>query len=315
MIRTDICELLGIEYPIIQGGMAWVADAYLAAAVSNAGGLGLIAGMNSNAEQLREQIRKCRELTDKPFGVNLMMMSPCVQEQSKVLIEERVSVVTTGAGLPTKYMPAWIEAGIKVIPVVPSTAIAKRVARSGAVAVVAEGSEAGGHIGEISTMVLVPQVVDAVDIPVIAAGGIGDGRAVAAAFMLGAQGVQCGTCFLVANECTIHQNYKDKIISARDIDTVATGRRLGHPVRGLKNFFTSAFTKLEYDSAVSNEQLEEYGAGSLRKAAREGDVKEGSLMAGQISGLIREERPAAEIIQSMFAQAEQVLNGADKWIR
>ena len=315
MIHTGICDLFGIQYPIFQGGMAWISDAELASAVSNGGGLGIISAMNADAEYLRNQIAKCREMTDKPFGVNVMLMSPFVKEVAQVVAEEKVPVVTTGAGLPTPYMPAWLEAGVKVVPVVPSTAIAKRVERSGAAAVIAEGGESGGHIGDLTTMVLTPQVVDAVKIPVIAAGGIADGRGVAAAFMQGAQGVQRGTSFLVANECTVHQNYKNKILGARDIDTMVTGKRLGHPVRAIKNPFEREFLKKEYDSNVSDEELEKFGVGALRKAAKEGDMERGTILAGQISGMIHSERPAAQIISTMFEEAEQVLNGAGKWVK
>lgn len=308
-MKTALCEMLCIEHPVLQGGMAWVADAFLASAVSEAGGLGLIAAMNSNAEQLRAEIQKARSLTDKPFGVNIMLMSPYADEVARVVLEENVKVVTTGAGLPTKYMRAWTEAGIKVIPVVPSVAIAKLVARSGACAVIAEGGEAGGHVGELTTMALVPQVCDAVEIPVIAAGGIADGRGMAAAFMLGAKGVQLGTRFLVAKECTIHQNYKDAILNAKDIDTATAGKRLGHPVRALKNTFMREFIRREYDSSVSNEELERYGAGALRLAAREGDVKNGSVMAGQVCALVKKEQRAAEIIEELVAEAERLLKG------
>lgn len=308
-MKTALCDLIGIEYPILQGGMAWVADAELAAAVSNGGGLGIIAAMNANADWLRGEIKKLRTLTVKPFGVNIMLMSPFADEVAQVVIDERVPVVTTGAGLPTKYMRAWIEAGVKVIPVVPSVAIAKLVARSGACAVIAEGGESGGHVGELTTMALVPQVCDAVTIPVIAAGGIADGRGVAAAFMLGACGVQAGTRFLVATECTIHQNYKNAILEAKDIDTATAGKRLGHPVRAIRNAFMREFIRREYDSSVSNEALEAYGAGALRLAAREGDVKNGSVMAGQICALVKKEQPAAEIIREMMAGAEALLKG------
>ena len=313
MIKTPLCSLLGIEYPILQGGMAWVADASLAAAVSNGGGLGLIAAMNADPDWLRKEIRKAKSLTNHPFGVNIMLMSPYADEVAQLVIDEGVQVVTTGAGNPTKYMSAWNEVGIKVIPVVPSTAIAKRVERAGAVAVIAEGCESGGHIGELTTMTLVPQVCDAVNIPVIAAGGIGDGRGIAAVLMLGAVGVQVGTRFLVARECTIHQNYKNKIISAKDIDTIATGRRLGHPVRALKNNFSREFQKKEYDNTVSNEELERFGAGALRLAAVSGDEKNGCFMAGQIAALVKKEQSAAEIIRDMFNEAETILGGAGKW--
>lgn len=316
MISTVINEQLGIKYPIFQGGMAWVADASLAAGVSNAGGLGIIAAMNSNGEQLRAEIKKARELTDKPFGVNIMLMSPFVQEVAQVVVEEKVPVVTTGAGNPGKYMKAWTEAGIKVIPVVPSTALAKIAERNGAFAVIAEGGESGGHVGDLTTMALVPQVVDAVSIPVIAAGGIADGRQVAAAFMLGAVGVQVGTRFLVATECTISQEYKNKILKAKDIDTVVTGKRLGHPVRSIKNSFTREYTKAEYDSSnVSDEELEKMGLGVLRKAAREGDVSKGCVLTGQVASMVKKEQPAKEIIEDLFEGAEKVLGGAMKWVK
>jgi len=315
MIKTPVCEILGIEYPIFQGGMAWIADADLAAAVSNAGGLGIISAMNANGEWLRKEIHKARSLTDKPFGVNIMLMSPHVEEVSQLVAEEKVAVVVTGAGNPSKYMKDWIKAGIKVIPVVPSTGIAKLVARNGAVAVVAEGGESGGHIGEITTMALVPQVCDAVDIPVLAAGGIADGRGVAAAFMLGAVGVQLGTRFLVAKECNVHQNYKNKILKAKDIDTMTTGKRLGHPVRTLKTPFARTFLKMEYNSEVSNEELEKFGAGSLYAAAILGDDKKGSFMSGQIAAMVKKEQTAAEIIQEIFTEAEEVIRGGTKWVK
>ena len=315
MIHTDVCDRIGIEYPIFQGGMAWVSEHILAAAVSNAGGLGIISAMNAPGEYLRKEIRACREMTDRPFGVNVMLMSPHAPEVAKVILEEKVPVVTTGAGLPGVYMKEWVPAGIKVVPVVPSVAIAKRVAREGATAVIAEGCESGGHVGELTTMALVPQVVDAVDVPVLAAGGIADGRGIAASFMLGARGVQVGTRFLCANECQVHPNYKKKILAARDIDTVVTGKRLGHPVRCLKNPFARSFGQMEYDSTITNEEIEAFGAGSLRKAAVEGDMENGSIMAGQIAALVKEEQPAARIIREMFAQAEQLLAEAAKWVK
>lgn len=315
MIHTDVCDRIGIEYPIFQGGMAWVSEHVLAAAVSNAGGLGIISAMNAPGEYLRKEIRACREMTDRPFGVNVMLMSPHAPEVAKVILEEKVPVVTTGAGLPGVYMKEWVPAGIKVVPVVPSVAIAKRVAREGATAVIAEGCESGGHVGELTTMALVPQVVDAVDVPVLAAGGIADGRGIAASFMLGARGVQVGTRFLCATECQVHPNYKKKILAARDIDTVVTGKRLGHPVRCLKNPFARSFGQMEYDSSLTNEEIEKFGAGSLRKAAVEGDMENGSIMAGQIAALVKEEQPAARIIREMFAQAEQLLAEAAKWVR
>ncbi len=316
MISTVIDQSLGLEFPIFQGGMAWVADAYLAAGVSNAGGLGLIAAMNSNGEQLRAEIRKCKELTDKPFGVNVMLASPYAQEAAQVVIEEGVKVITTGAGNPGKYMASWLEAGIKVIPVVASVALARKMEKSGAFAVIAEGGESGGHVGDLTTMALVPQVVDAVSIPVIAAGGICDGRQVAAAFMLGAVGVQVGTRFLVAKECTIAQEYKDKVIKAKDIDTVVTGKRLGHPVRSIRNSFTREYLKKEYNEAeYSDEALEQLGIGTVRRAAREGDVSGGTVLAGQVAAMVKKEQPAREIIEEMFTQAEEVLNGATKWVK
>lgn len=315
MIKTELCELLNIRYPIFQGGMAWIADASLAAAVSNAGGLGIIAAMNANADWLREEIHKVRTMTDKPFGVNIMLMSPFADEVSDLVVEEKVPVVVTGAGNPGKYMKKWVEAGIKVIPVVASTAMARLVERSGATAVVAEGGESGGHIGELTTMTLVPQVCDAVKIPVLAAGGIADGRGIAAALMLGACGVQCGTRFLVAKECTVHQNYKNKILKAKDIDTIATGKRLGHPVRCLKNQFTRELFKQEYNSNISDEELEKMGAGTLRKAAKEGDEKNGSFMAGQCAAMVHKEQTAQEMIEEMFAQAEEILNQANRFCK
>jgi enoyl-[acyl-carrier protein] reductase II len=295
--------------------MAWVADAPLASAVSSAGGLGIIAAMNSNGEQLRAEIRSARAMTDRPFGVNIMLMSPYVEEVARVVVEEGVPVVTTGAGNPSRYMKGWLDAGIKVIPVVPSTGIAKLVARSGACAVIAEGGESGGHVGDLTTMALVPQVCDAVDIPVIAAGGIADGRGVAAAMMLGAVGVQLGTRFLVAKECTIRQEYKDKVLKAKDIDTVVTGKRLGHPVRSLKNAFTREYTKLEWDSSVSDEEVEQLGVGALRMAAREGEVSHGCVLAGQIAAMVKKEQPAAEMIEELFREAEEILGGAKRWVK
>ena len=315
MIKTPVCELLGIEYPIFQGGMAWVADAQLAASVSNAGGLGIIAAANAPADYVKAQIRKVKTLTDKPFGVNIMLMSPYAESIAELVAEEQVPVVTTGAGNPSKYMKKWIEAGIKVIPVVPSTGIAKLMERAGACAVVAEGGESGGHVGEITTMALVPQVCDAVNIPVIAAGGIGDGRGIAASFMLGAVGVQVGTRFLVSTDCNIHQNYKNMVLKAKDIDTIATGKRLGHPVRSLKSHFSREFFSKEYDSSVTNEELEAFGAGALRLAAVEGDEKNGCFMAGQISGIIKKEQSSKEIIEEMFREAEDILAGAKQWVK
>lgn len=295
---------LGIKYPIIQGGMAWVSDSSLAAAVSNAGGLGLIAAANTPTHIVKEEIRKAKLLTDKIFGVNIMLMSENAEEIAQLVCEEKIKIITTGAGSPGKYLKMWKDHGITVIPVVASVAMAKRMAKEGADAVVAEGGEAGGHVGEITTMSLLPQVVDAVDIPVIAAGGIGDGRGIAAAFMLGASGVQVGTRFLVSKECTIHQNYKDKVIKARDIDSVVTGRPTGHPVRVLKNRLTRQYSDLE-KAGASLEQLEALGSGALRKAARDGDIDNGSVMAGQIAGLIKKEQTCQEIIEEMFAQSQE----------
>ena len=315
-METRITKLLGIKYPIFQGGMAWIAESTLAAAVSNAGGVGIIAGGSAPIDYLRDQIRRAKSLTDKPFGVNIMLMSPNAEDLAQLVIDEKVPMITTGAGNPGKFMEAWNNAGIKVIPVVPSVALAKRMERSGASAVIAEGTESGGHIGENTTMCLVPQVVDAVNIPVIAAGGIADGRQIAAAFMLGAVGVQVGTRFLVATECTIAQEYKDKIIKAKDIDTVVTGKRLGHPVRAIRNSFTREYTKAEYNSSqVSDEELEKMGVGRLRLAVREGDVSHGTVLAGQVAAMVKKEQPAREIITEMFAQAEEVLNGATKWVK
>ncbi len=314
MINTKICELLGIRYPIFQGGMAWVADAALAAAVSNAGGLGIIAAMNMNGEQLRAEIGRLREVCDKPFGVNVMLMSPHAAEVADVIVEESVPVVTTGAGNPLTYMKKWIEAGVKVIPVVASVALAQMVAKRGAAAVVAEGGESGGHIGEANTMALVPQVADGVDIPVIAAGGIADGRGYAAALMLGAEGIQMGTRFLVAKECNIHPNFKAKVLKAGDSSTMVSGRRLGHPVRSLKTPFARKFAELEKDASVSDEQLSEFGAGALRKAVTEGDDVNGAFMCGQVAGLVKSEQTCKEILEEITAQAEKVLAGAGKYI-
>ncbi len=315
MIASVLCEALGLRYPIFQGGMAWVSEANLAAAVSNAGGLGIISAMNLNADYLRGQIRKCRELTDKPFGVNVMLMSPHVKEVAQVCAEEKPAVVTTGAGLPNAYMKEWLAAGIKVIPVVPSIAVAKLVERAGAFAVIAEGGESGGHVGDISTMALVPQVADAVSIPVLAAGGIADGRGVAAALMLGAVGVQCGTVFLCADECAVHDNYKQKVVAAKDIDTVVTGKRLGHAVRSLRTPFTRRYIDREFDPQTSGEELEALGVGALRKAAVEGDLENGCFLAGQAAAMVKGIRPATEIIEGMFAEAETLLKGAARWVK
>jgi len=314
MIKTSVCSLVGIEYPIFQGGMAWISDGKLASAVSNAGGLGIISAMNANAEYLRGQIEIARELTDKPFGVNIMLMSPFADEVAKIVADEKIPVVTTGAGNPAKHMDGWLAAGIKVIPVIASTAMAKNMKRAGASAVVAEGCESGGHIGELTTMALVPQVCDATDIPVIAAGGICDGRGVAAAFMLGAQGVQLGTRFLVADECEIHPNYKEKVLKATDISTVVTGKRLGHAIRSLKTPFSRAYMKAEYDSGISNEELEELGVGALRLAVQEGDNEKGCYPAGQIAGMVKKGQPVAEIIREIFDETETLLRKAERWV-
>ena len=314
MIHTPVCDLLGIRYPILQGGMAWIADAELAAAVSNAGGLGIISAMNAGGDWVREQIRKAKSLTAQPFGVNIMLASPHAEEVARIVIEEQVPVVTTGAGNPSKYMKDWLAAGIKVIPVVASTGLAKLMARAGASAVIAEGGESGGHVGELTTKVLVPQVCDAVEIPVIAAGGIADGRGMCAAFALGAAGVQMGTAFLVAKECNVHPAYKERVLKAKDIDTMTTGRRSGHPVRVLKNQFARDYAKMEWNSTVSDETLEQFGAGSLRRAALEGDAN-GSFMCGQIAGMLREEQTVAEIMDTMMQQAETILTGGCPWVK
>lgn len=307
-MKTEVTELLGIEYPIIQGGMAWVAEHHLAAGVSEAGGLGLIAAASAPAQWVREQIHAARKLTDKPFGVNIMLMSPEADEVAKVIVEEGVKVVTTGAGSPEKYMKMWKEAGVKVIPVVASVALAKRMERCGADAVVAEGCEAGGHIGESTTMTLVPQVVDAVKIPVIAAGGIADGRGIAAAFMLGARGVQMGTHFVVIDESQVHENYKDRIIKAKDIDTRVTGRTTGHPVRALRNEMTRRYIELE-NKGAGFEELEKLTLGGLRKAVVDGDVANGSVMSGQIAGLVKERMSCQALIQKLVSETDQLMKG------
>lgn len=307
MLKSNFCDLIGIKYPIIQGGMAWVADSSLASAVSNAGGLGIIAAANAPVEYVREEIRKAKKLTDKPFGVNVMLLSDNADEVAKMVCEEGVKVLTTGAGSPGKYIEMWKEHGIKVIPVVASVALARRMEKCGVDAVVAEGCESGGHVGELTTMALVPQVVDAVNIPVIAAGGIGDGRGVAAAFALGASGVQVGTRFLVAKECTIHQNYKDKVLKARDIDTEVTGRSTGHPVRVLRNKLARKYKLMEKENAPI-EEMEALGKGALPRAVKDGDVDNGSVMAGQIAGLVKKEETCAEIVTGMFKEAEKVID-------
>lgn len=305
-METRITKLLGIEYPIFQGGMAWVAEHNLAAAVSNAGGLGIIGAASAPAQVVREEIRKTKALTDKPFGVNVMLMNPNAEEVAKVIVEESVQVVTTGAGNPGKFMPLWKEAGVKVIPVVASVGMAKLMERAGADAVVAEGTESGGHIGSATTMTLVPQVVDAVRIPVIAAGGIGDGRGFAASIMLGAEGVQMGTRFVVAKESIVHENYKEKVMKAKDIDSVVTGTSTGHPVRQIRNQMTKEYLKLEKEGA-SLEELEYLTLGALRKAVIDGDVVNGTLMAGQIAGMVSKEQTCREMIQEIMEQAAKLL--------
>ena len=307
-MKTRVTALLGIEYPIIQGGMAWVAEHNLAAAVSEAGGLGLIGGANAPGEVVREEIRKARELTDKPFGVNVMLMSPFADDVAKVVVEEGIKVVTTGAGNPGKYMEMWKNAGIKVSPVVASVALARITEKGGADAVVAEGTESGGHIGDQTTMSLVPQVAAAVSIPVIAAGGIADGRGIAAAFMLGAEAVQMGTRFVVAKESIVHQNYKDRIIKAKDIDSAVTGRSHGHPIRSLRNQMTREYLKMEQEGRPF-EELEYLTMGTLRKAVMEGDVMHGTVMAGQIAGMVKKEQTCKEMISEMTAEAEKLLSG------
>ncbi|MDR3645790.1 MAG: enoyl-[acyl-carrier-protein] reductase FabK [Clostridia bacterium] len=311
MFVSRLTELLGIQYPIIQGGMAWVSEATLAAAVSNAGGVGLIAGGAAPADFIRGEIRKARQLTDKPFGVNIMLLSPYAEALAELVAEEGVPIVTTGAGSPAKYIEKWKAAGIKVIPVIPSTALAVRMERVGADAVVAEGCESGGHIGELTTMALVPQVVDAIKIPVIAAGGIADGRGAAAAFMLGAEGIQVGTRFLASTECQIHENYKNLVVGAKDTDTAVTGRSNGHPVRQIKNRMTKKFLDMEKQGATF-EELEGMTVGTLHRAVAEGDLDGGSFMAGQIAGLVREIKPCSEIIREIFAQAEERIRSFDR---
>ena len=306
--ETKITELLGIKYPLFQGGMAWIAESTLAAAVSNAGGLGIIAGGSAPIDYLRDEIRKCRELTDKPFGMNIMLMSPNTEDLAQLVIDEKVEVVVTGAGNPGKYIDAWKQAGIKVIPVVPSVALAKRVERSGADAVIAEGTESGGHIGENTTMCLVPQVVDAVSIPVIAAGGIADGRGVAASFMLGAQGVQIGTRFLASEECVIHPVYKDLVLKAKDTDSIVTGRSTGHPCRNVKTKFSKRLASGELNGTITPDEFEQITLGSLRKAVQDGNLDEGSFLCGAIAGMVNEVKPCREIVEEIMAQAEKLLS-------
>ena len=307
-MKSAITELLGIEYPIFQGGMAWIAESTLAAAVSNAGGLGIIAGGSAPIDYLRDQIRRCKSLTDKPFGVNIMLMSPNAEELAQLVIDEKVPVVTTGAGNPGKFMAAWKEAGVKVVPVVPSVALAVRMERAGADAVIAEGTESGGHIGENTTMCLVPQVVDAVEIPVIAAGGIADGRGICASFMLGAEGVQVGTRFLAAEECQIHPTYKELVVKAKDTDSVVTGRTTGHPCRNVKTKFLKQLAKREMEGGIDPDEFEKITLGALRKAVQDGNLDEGSFLCGAIAGMVNEVKPAKDIIEEMFAQAEEILS-------
>ena len=306
MIKSRVCEILGIEYPIFQGGMAWVADAALAAAVSNAGGLGLISAINAGTEAVRNEIRKCKTLTDKPFGVNIKLQAPNAAEIAEMIVEEGVKIVTTGAGSPAKYLPMWKENGIKVVPVIACVAHAIKMQAAGVDAIVAEGAESGGHVGELHTVPLIPQIVDAVDIPVIAAGGICGGRGAAAAFMRGAEGVQVGTRFLSATECNVHESYKEKILKATDISTIVTGKTLGHPVRSLKTPFSRTFAKMESDPNVTPEEVLAFGGGALRKAVQEGDIV-GSYMAGECAGMVKQIEPAAAIIEDIILGAEKVM--------
>lgn len=309
MIKSAICNMLGIEYPVFQGGMAWISDGKLAAAVSNGGGLGIIAAGNAPGEYVREQVRLAKSLTEKPIGVNIMLLSPYADEVAKIVIEEKVDVVTTGAGNPSKYIKDWLDAGIKVIPVVASTAMAKLMTRLGASALIAEGGESGGHVGELTTMVLVPQICAVTNLPVIAAGGIGNGYGVAAAFMLGACGVQMGTRFLSAYECSIHPSYKEKILKATDLCTMVTGKRLGHPVRSLRTTFAREYLKAEY-SDISDEDLENLGVGALKAAVIDGDNEKGCFLSGQIAAIVNKEQSAAEIIKEVISEAEPILKGA-----
>ena len=313
MPNSVLCEMLDIRYPVFQGGMAWISDGRLAAAVSEGGGLGIIASGNAPADYVREQIRIAKSLTSRPFGVNVMLLSPYADEVAEVIAQERVAVVTTGAGNPSKYMEMWKAAGSRVIPVVASVALAKLMQRIGASAVIAEGGESGGHVGELTTMVLVPLVADAVSIPVIAAGGIADGRGMAAAFMLGACGVQMGTRFLSAEECTIHPTYKEKILKATDLCTMVTGKRLGHPVRSLRTRFSQNYAKAEY-GGMPDDELEALATGALRLAVKEGDIEKGCFLAGQVAAMVKKEQPAAEIVKEVMDEAEVVLKGAGSWI-
>ena len=313
MIKSEICDMLGIRYPVFQGGMAWIADGRLAAAVSEGGGLGIIAAGNAPAAYVKEQIRIARSLTARPIGVNIMLMSPCAEDIARLVTEEKVEVVTTGAGNPARYMEAWKEAGIHVIPVVASVALAKLMTRLGASALIAEGGESGGHVGELTTMVLLPQICDATTLPIIAAGGIADGRGAAAAFLLGACAVQMGTRFLSAEECSIHPVYKEKILKATDLCTMVTGKRLGHPVRSLRTPFAKDYAKAEY-GGLPDEELEALGAGALRLAVQEGDLKKGCFLSGQCAAMVKKEQPAAEIVREIAEGAEAVLRRAGQWV-
>ena len=314
MIATPITEMLGIEYPLFQGGMAWIADGELASAVSNAGGLGIIAAGNAPKDYVKAEIQKAKSLTEKPFGVNIMLMSPYADEIAELVVEEKVKVVTTGAGNPSKYMKAWKEAGITVIPVVASVAMAKLMKRVGADALIAEGGESGGHVGELTTIVLVPQIVDATDLPVISAGGIADGRAAAATFMLGAVGIQMGTRFLSAKECNISPVYKERIIKANDLCTMVTGKRLGHPVRSLRTSFARRYQEAEY-GGMPDDELEKLGVGALRKAVKEGDLENGCFLSGQVAAVVKKEESAKEIVLDVMKGLEETLKGALKWVK
>jgi len=311
-LKNRICEILGIKYPIFQGGMAWVSTYHLAAAVSEAGGIGIIAAGNADAEYVRNQIRSVKELTDKPFGVNVMLRSPFVEDVMKVILEEKVALITTGAGNPGKYVKSLKEAGIKIFPVVPSVALAKRLEQEGVDGLIAEGTESGGHVGELTTICLVPQVVDAVNIPVLAAGGIADGRGMHAAFALGAEGIQMGTRFVCSKECWVHQNYKEAIVAAKDRDAVVTGRTTGHPIRCLKNKLTRQFDKLE-SSGASIEEIENLGKGGLKAAAVDGDTQNSSMMSGQIAGMINDIKSCNEIIQDIIKEYNENLSKVKEW--
>ena len=314
MIKTQLCDMLGIRYPLFQGGMAHISDARLAAAVSEAGGLGILSAASGDVAKVSDEIDKIRTLTDRPFGVNIMLLGKNVEELAALIAEKKVPVVTTGAGTPGKYIPMWKDAGVKVIPVVPSCAVAKLAARAGADAVIAEGGESGGHVGDLTTMALVPQVCDAVNIPVIAAGGLYDGRSVAASLMLGACGVQLGTRFLTAVECSISAEYKKRVLEAKDTSTIVTGKRLGHPVRSLKSPFSKRYFAADY-SSISDEELEQMAVGTLRAAVVDGDPENGCFLAGQISGMVNREQTCKDIIEEIFEQTEKVLKGASQWVK